>query len=102
MKNSVVDIDEKYLELLNLLDAKTYKFNRHNPETTNTGFIAQEVLSALKQLELSPKDFGGFVDIYGDGSEYALDYTQFIAILWKAVQNINQELANIKQGKEGR
>ncbi len=54
----------------------------------------------LKQLGLSPKDFGGFVDIYGDGSEYALDYTQFIAILWKAVQNINQKLIKMEQESE--
>ncbi len=100
MKNNINNISTKYLELLNLLEAKTYKFNNHNPDVTNTGFIAQEVLSALKQLGLSPKDFGGFVDIYGDGSEYALDYTQFIAILWKAVQNINQKLIKMEQESE--
>lgn len=92
MKNSIADIDEKYLRLLDVLSAKTFRYNQYRPEIHNCGFIAQDVLSALDDVGLTAKEFGGFVDVNGDGSEFALDYSQFVPILWAAVQDIKSKL----------
>lgn len=92
MKNSIADIDEKYLRLLDVLSAKTFRYNQYRPEIQNCGFIAQDVLSALDDVGLTAKEFGGFVDVNGDGSEFALDYSQFVPILWAAVQDIKSKL----------
>lgn len=92
MKNSIADIDEKYLKMLDVLSAKTFRYNQYRPEIQNCGFIAQDVLSALDNVGLTAKEFGGFVDVNGDGSEFALDYSQFIPILWAAVQDIKSKL----------
>ena len=88
LKNHIAPLDDKYTALLGVLEPKQYMYNNHNTGTTNVGFIAQEVLEALSSVGLTTQDFGGFVDVYGDGREYALDYTQFIPILWATVQKL--------------
>lgn len=102
MKNSIADIDEKYLKMLDVLSAKTFRYNQHRPEIQNCGFIAQDVLSALDNVGLTAKEFGGFVDVNGDGSEFALDYSQFIPILWAAVQDIKSKLNGDAQSIQGK
>lgn len=95
-KNSIVILGNKYNQLLNTLSAKTYKFNEHRTDVTNCGFIAQEVLVALSDVGLTPEEFGGFVDVYGDGTEYALDYTQFIPIMWEEIKTLRARVSELE------
>lgn len=92
MKHDIADMDEKYLKMLDVLSAKTFRYNEYQPDKTNCGFIAQDVLSALDDVGLTAKEFGGFVDVNGDGSEFALDYSQFVPILWAAVKDIKSKI----------
>lgn len=91
MKNHIKTLDDKYISLLRVLEPKQFMYTNHNVGTTNIGFIAQEVLEAINSVGLSARDFGAFVDVYGDGREYALDYNQFIPILWTVVQKLINE-----------
>jgi hypothetical protein len=95
-KNSIKDLDDRYIRLLDNLSAKTYKFNEHRTDVINCGFIAQEVLSALSDVGLSQKEFGGFVDVNGDGSEYALDYSQFIPIMWEEIKSLRARVFELE------
>ena len=64
-------------------------------ERTHFGLLAQEVKSALPE----GVDFGGWVltDKENPDSQQALRYDQFIAPLIKAVQELSQENALLKQ-----
>lgn len=96
-KNTIELLDTKYNTLLDNLDAKTFYFNNYRTNIKNCGFIAQEVLKALTQSGLSPEDFGGFVDLNGDGTDYALDYSQFIPILWNEIKVLRAQIENLEK-----
>ncbi len=96
LKNNISPLDKKYEAMLDLLNAKTYRYNNYRQDVTNCGFIAQDVLAALSEAGLTAEEFGGFVDVMGDGSEYALDYAQFIPILWEQVRKLKAEIAQLK------
>ncbi|MFT3951172.1 MAG: tail fiber domain-containing protein [Oscillospiraceae bacterium] len=96
LKTNITDMDAKYTTLLDVLDAKSYRYTNYRQIVTNCGFVAQDVLSALTVAGLTTQDFGGFVDVYGDGREYALDYAQFTPILWSVVKSLKAEVASLK------
>ena len=82
--------------LIDALSAKTYKFNEYRQNTTNCGFIAQELLSAMSDVGLDKDDFGAFVDVYGDGREYAIDYTQFVPIMWEEIKSLRNRILELE------
>ena len=96
-KKNIKDLDSRYTTMLENITAKTFQYKETDPNKTNCGFVAQEVLAAMKKAGLEPKDFGGFHDHYGDGSEYSLDYVQFIPILWEIVKNQQAEIAALRR-----
>lgn len=91
-KNSIKAVDSRYTDLLDLLDAKLFKYNEYRKDTLNCGFIAQEVFEAMKKAGIQPDEFGAFDDLNGDGSEYALDYMQFIAVLWEIAKQLKRRV----------
>jgi hypothetical protein len=60
------------------------------------GVIAQEVKITLEQLGV---DFGGFQDhnIAGGGDVLSIGYTELIAPMIKAIQELHQEIQQLKQ-----
>lgn len=87
LKKGIKDLDTRYTKLLENLSGKAFQYTEYKPEQTNCGFVAQDVITAMNKAGLEPKDFGALHDHYGDGSEYSLDYVQFIPILWDIVRN---------------
>ena len=75
------------------------KFNEYKPDVTNCGFIAQELLEAMANVGLSPNDFGAFVDIYGNGDEYAIDYIQFIPIMWEEIKTLRNRISELENNQ---
>ena len=100
LKKGIVELDSKYRDLLNVLSAKNYQFNKYRPDVTNCGFIAQELLESMSEVGLSPNDFGAFVDVYGDGREYAIDYTQFIPIMWEEIKTLRNKISQLENNKQ--
>lgn len=96
LKNTINDLSEKYISMIDLLSAKSYRYNEYRSSVTNCGFIAQDVISALSELGLNQEDFGGVADVYEDGSQYALDYTQFIPILWENVKKLKKQVNELE------
>lgn len=57
---------------------------------TSAGFFH---LAAMKEAGLDPADFGAVNDRYGDGTEYSLDYTQFIPIMWEIIKELRRKIS---------
>lgn len=95
-KNSIEALPDTYETLLDTLRPVRFKFNDGTSGRYHVGFIAQEVEEALAGAGLSTQDFGGFVDINGDGSELGLIYTEFIALLLKKIQRQEQRIAALE------
>lgn len=96
LKNSINDLSDKYIDMIDLLSAKSYKYNEQTDDVINCGFVAQDVLSALNKLGLTQEEFGGVLDVYKDGSKYALDYMQFIPILWENVRKLKKQVKELE------
>lgn len=97
-KNTILPLSEKYMRFIKSVSPVSYKFNDDIAHSgrTHTGFIAQDVLQALKNCGLSTKEFAGFVDLHGDGSEYGLRYEEFISPLLMYVQHLESRVAALE------
>ena len=96
IKNHIENLDEKYIKMVDLLQAKTYFLNDYPDGSKNVGFIAQEVLDVLSQVGLTAKEFDGFCDVYGNGSMYALGYDEFIPILWEYCKQLKKRIDKLE------
>ena len=98
-KNSIEEIPEAYMEALDKLTPKRFKFNDGNSGRYHVGFIAQEVEEALAAAGLTGADFGGFVDLNGDGTELGLIYTEFVGLLAKKIKRLESQINELKGAK---
>ena len=96
-KHSIESLDSRYLDVIKNIEPSRFKYN-DNPDRYHTGFIAQEVLSAMTRVGLRPEEFGAFVDINGDGSDYALRYGEFAAMLLLYIKDLESQIQTIKGG----
>ena len=91
-KNTIIDSDLG-LDFINKLKPKSYKWNK-NDGKTHYGLIAQDLEETLTSLGKTIADFGG---IYKeDDSPMGLGYSELIAPLIKAVQELSAEVASLK------
>ena len=114
-KNSIEDLPEAYLNLIDKLRPVRYKYNDGTSGRFHTGLIAQDVAQALDEVGIPTEEFAGYVeaktafqdpdipsDVY---DEYlALRYEEFIGPLIGAVQKLSQRVKTLEaiiQGGEG-
>jgi hypothetical protein len=98
-KHSVEDLPEAYEAALDKITPVRFKYNDGTSDRYHAGFIAQEVREALEAAGLTAQDFGGYVDLNGDGETLGLIYTEFIAILLKKLQRQEQRLAALEAAR---
>lgn len=98
-KNSIEALPEAYEAMLDKLTPVRYKYNDGTSGRYHAGFRAQEVKEALEAAGLTTQDFGGFVDINGDGEELGLIYAEFIAILLQKIKRQEQRIAALEEAK---
>lgn len=96
LKKDIVELDDKFLNLFDFLTPKQYRF-KNGDEMLNLGFIAQELDEAMERIGITDKP----IVIRPSEPEpktgdwfYALNYDDFIAILWKKIQQIERRLKN--------
>ena len=99
LKNSIEALPAAYEEFLDRLTPSRFKFNDGTSGRYHMGFIAQEVQEALEAAGLTTQDFGGYVDLNGDGTELGLIYTEFIALLLHKIQRQEQRIAALEAAK---
>jgi hypothetical protein len=113
LKNTINPLSDIYYELLKRLIPSSFKYNDGTSDRLHSGFISQDVESALQEIGLPTSDFAGFIkapiyEKYDEEGEpdktspivdyrYFLRYEEFIAINTYAIQKQElkiQELEN--------
>ena len=79
-KENIEYVDDKYIELFDLLIPKTFKMK--DGKRTHVGFIAQEVEEAMKIVGLSNEEFAGLCIDYdeNENSHYSLRYDELFML----------------------
>ena len=90
-KNSAEGLSEAYMAMLDKLTPMRFKYNGKG-DRYHVGFIAQDVEAALTGAGLTAQDFGGFVDLNGDGSHLGLAYDEFIGLLLEKIRRLEQRI----------
>jgi len=99
-KNSIEELPAAYEAVLDKLTPKRFKFNGKG-DRYHVGFIAQDVDEALAAAGLTRDDFGGFVDLKGDGSELGLAYDEFIGLLLQKQRGLEKRLQELEEKING-
>lgn len=116
LKTDILDIDDKYIEFFDRLRPITYKYNDGHRD--HVGFIAQEVEEALIASGLTTEQFAGLIiendvtlnpnydssmtDAEKQANEihydklYSLRYEEFISILVKKVQSLQEQINQLR------
>lgn len=112
LKKNIRDLDNKYIELFDLINPVSYEMIEG--DRVHTGFIAQDVESAMSQIGLNSNDFGGLckdiktitdengnevVVVDNDGNEveiYSLRYSEFIALNTAKIKQLEQIIKDLQ------
>jgi hypothetical protein len=86
------------LDFVNDLNPVSYKWKDETTDTTtHYGIVAQDVIGTLKNYGIdSLEDFGG-ITYDKEREKYGARPTEFIAILIKAVQELSEEVKELKE-----
>lgn len=109
LKNSISNMTIKYETLFDNLNPITYKYNDGTSDRIHTGFIAQDVESAIETADLTTQDFAAFVRFpkteddkqqEGDNGlddELALRYEEFISLNTWQIQKLKKRVAELEE-----
>lgn len=95
-KHDITDMDDRYSAFFDAVRPVAYKYNDGTSGRYHSGFIANEIETALASAGISTQEFAGFVkaEIVNDNGETenvnCLRYEEFIAVLWREVQKIKE------------
>lgn len=100
IKNNIEDLDDRAINFVNNLSAKTYKYNYLKNDKTRFGFIAQDVIEALKGAGY---DVDEMAIISGsEDTSYSIGYMEFIPLLCNALKAQNQKIERMERDFESR
>ena len=94
-KEDITPLATKYVDLFDKLNPVSFKFKGAN--RTHTGFIAQDVESAMTEVGLTSSEFAGFYKSSDDVC--GLRYTEFIALLTAKVQQLENRIEVLENGQ---
>lgn len=92
VKHSIEELPDVYVEALDKMTPVRFKYSAGQSDRYHVGFIAQDVEAALTDAGLCGKDFGGFVDVNGDGSELGLAMDEFVGLLFQKIRKLEQRI----------
>lgn len=109
IKEDIKDIDSKYLELLDKIKVKNFRFKTRKDENfrglEHVGVIAQEVLQALEDsgIDVNDQNIVDYREVYTDetdlidnGKVYGVNYNQLATLLIPAYQKLKAEHESLK------
>ena len=98
-KTDVTPLSDKYLQIIKSINPVSFKYNSEIALSgrTHTGFIAQDVLSAMEEAGVTTEEFAAFVDVDGDGNDYALRYEEFISPLLMYIKHLESRIAVLER-----
>lgn len=98
LKHSISALPSKYSELFDRLTPVIYKYNDGTSNRNHTGFIAQDVSTALDESGIDSQDFAGLV-ILNAGTEnerWTLRYEEFIALNTYEIQKLKARVTELE------
>jgi len=98
IKNSISSIDSYDVMFDNLKPCR-YKYNYGTSNRYHTGFIAQEVVSAIESAGLTTQDFAGVIHLTApdeNGSEWMLRRDEFVALNTWQIQKLKHRVAELE------
>lgn len=95
-KKDIESLGEKYSILFDNLTPVRFKYITDDRDSFHTGFIAQEVESAVKISGLTEQDFAA---LSKGNEQYGLNYTEFIALCVYEIQQLKAEINELKTAK---
>lgn len=99
VKNSISAYTSEYEALFDNLQPCRYKYNHGTSDRYHTGFIAQEVVSAIESAGLTTQDFAGVVRLEEpniNGSEWLLRRDEFVALNTWQIQKAKVRIAELE------
>ena len=96
-KHSIEELPDAYIDALDKMVPVRFKYNDGQSDRYHVGFIAQDVEAALTDAGLSGKDFGGFVDLDGDGKTLGLAYSEFIGLLFAKIRKLEEKIQTLEE-----
>ena len=101
LKHSIEELNENYEILFDNLIPKRYKYNNGTSNRYHTGFIAQEVLTAVEQANLTTQDFAAMYLTEREDSElnepvWILRRDEFVALNTWQIQKLKTRVAELE------
>lgn len=99
IKNSIELLNDNYERFFNLLLPKRYKYNNGTSNRYHTGFIAQEVVSALEESQLSTQDFAAVMLENPDTADecWYLRRDEFVALNTWQIQKAKSRITALEE-----
>lgn len=101
LKNTIEDLEDKYITLCNYLSPKSYYLNHSTQHVKQIGFVAQEVEEAAEKAGLSLQDCGFIHKDYVNrddyqGYEYGLSYDAFGVLAIAKIKQQDQVIQELR------
>lgn len=95
-KNSISSFTEKHELLFDNLLPRIFKYNTGASDKYHSGFVAQEVLSAINASGLTTQDFAAYVEERSPGQYAGLRYSEFISLNTWQIQLLKQRVQQLE------
>ena len=92
LKKDIQSLDDKYLNVLNELETKTYRYKK-NDKNLNIGLVAQDVLEVMKKYNIEDTPIVDQDELEG---MYSIDYSQVTSLLVYGWQQHQKEITELK------
>lgn len=99
IKHSIEMLPESYEVLFDSLTARRYKYNDGTSDRYHTGYVAQEVVSAIEKAGLSTKDFAAVVLENPDTDQecWYLRRDEFVALNTWQIQKLKARVVELEK-----
>ena len=99
VKNTIEDFSDSYAVMFDNLKPRTFKYNDGTSNRIHSGFIVQEVVSAIESAGLTTQDVAA-VCAFGDptdtATEWGLRYEELISLNTWQIQRLKQRVAELE------
>ena len=99
VKNSISLFEDNYENLFDNLKPCKYKYNHGTSNRYHTGFIAQEVVEAIENADLTTQDFAGVIKLEepnDNGCEWLLRRDEFVALNTWQIQKLKSRISELE------
>ena len=97
-KNTIENIDSRYIDLIDRLTPRRYKYNNGQSGRFHTGFIAQEVKDAMEAAGLTEQELATlcYDNIGQEGESWSLRYEELIAPMIAKIKALEARIAALE------